>query len=159
MDLSRPLLCVKQKGFANRPTDCRARVNCAIAQVLSCNSRGTRDCYYSRIPPPQNIERTTGSDNLITLINFFVVLPSIVITLNPRDWRDDRPDSAAPKMGALLFACGSTRMIRNRALRRGSHGAAGNLLPSRLGTESVQPWDRCPCGQLLVLELTTLGQL
>jgi hypothetical protein len=33
------------------------------------------------------IARVTGPNNLIATTNFFVVLPSFVITLNPRDWR------------------------------------------------------------------------
>jgi hypothetical protein len=54
-----------------------------------------------------NIDPSSGTNNLIAAINFFVVLPSIVITLNPRDWRGRRPNSEAPDNGAPLFACGS----------------------------------------------------
>ena len=50
--------------------------------------------HYSRVPPLQKTDVAFAVNILIAPNNFFVVLHSIVITLNPRDWRDDRPDSS-----------------------------------------------------------------
>jgi hypothetical protein len=49
-------------------------------------------------------------------------------------------------------------MIRNRAVRRGSHGAAGTFAAAPTGEQrACNPGDRRPHGELFVLELTTLG--
>jgi hypothetical protein len=58
--------------------------------------------------PLWNIGVVARLNILITAIDFFVVLPSFVITLNPRDWRDRQVNTAATyKNTAPLFACGS----------------------------------------------------
>jgi hypothetical protein len=92
---SQPTITVKRKGFLNPLTNRRMYAIRVIAQVLF--SRFPHMPYtslYRRTPLP-NIGRAIGFNNLSTATNFFVVLPSIVITLNPRDWRANRPNSAA----------------------------------------------------------------
>ena len=56
------------------------------------------------------------------------MLPSFVITLNLEIGGPAGLIWLHRLMDAPLFAAGSTRMIRNRAVRRGSHGAAGTLI-------------------------------
>jgi hypothetical protein len=57
-------------------------------------------------------------NNLIATTHFFVVLPSFVITLNPRDWRGPMATRQRRETGAPLFASGSLRTIRIASTRR-----------------------------------------
>jgi hypothetical protein len=104
---SRLTTTVKRKGFLKRPMDHRLQSNLALAQVLFTSFPHTSRSSLYRRTPLQNIGSAIGSNNLFTAINFFVVLLSIAITLNPRDWR-----SCQAKLGCVsgtdapLFACG-----------------------------------------------------